>query len=79
MVSFVITRITPAQINLKICAGEFEKRMDTVGTCLLRALLVSRSETVVMKMLRTCKLFSKHTRYLRWQLNCAVASHGACG
>jgi hypothetical protein len=49
-------------MNLKICAVEFEKRMDGVWTCLLRALLVSRSETVVTKMLRIYKLFSKHTR-----------------
>ena len=48
---------TPAQMNLKICAVEFEKRMDTARTCLLRALLVSRSETVVRNMLRICKFF----------------------
>ena len=118
----VITHTTPAQTNLKICAVEFEKRMDTVRTCLLRAntvrisllradtvrtcllrantvrisllradtvrtcllraktvrisllradtvrtcllrdILVSRSETLVTKMLGNCELFSKHTR-----------------
>jgi len=72
------THTTPEQMNLKICAVEFEKRMDTIRTCLLRALLVSRSENVATNMLRVCKLFSKHARWLLWQLNCVIASQDAC-
>ena len=57
----VITHTTSAQMNLKICAVGFEKRMDTVKICLLQALIVSRSETVVTKMGGVCVLFSKRT------------------
>jgi hypothetical protein len=52
----VITHTTPAQTNLKICAVEFEKRMDTVRTCLLRAntvrICLLRANTVRICLLR---------------------------